>query len=168
MRNLDLQKFNSRNIRTMIPKIQDLINQAQDRYLASDELGLMESYINSLPERLKLYKLIRDREIDILQAVADQVPSELPNVTEADLETGIKNLILVLRYSSMAMLLNDENFLKQRLLNWLEGIMSMRDMRRLNETLYKLLNQGLRQQVSPVQLALIQPLITAAQVTLIY
>ncbi|WP_055075051.1 hypothetical protein [Pseudanabaena sp. 'Roaring Creek'] len=152
----------------MIPKIQDLINQAQDRYLASDELGLMESYINSLPERLKLYKLIRDREIDILQAVADQVPSELPNVTEADLETGIKNLILVLRYSSMAMLLNDENFLKQRLLNWLEGIMSMRDMRRLNETLYKLLNQGLRQQVSPVQLALIQPLITAAQVTLIY
>ncbi|TYQ26072.1 hypothetical protein [Pseudanabaena sp. UWO310] len=152
----------------MIPKIQDLINQAQDRYLASDELGLMESYVNSLPERLKLYKLIRDREIEILQAVADQVPSELPNVTEADLETGIKNLILVLRYSSMAMLLNDENFLKQRLLNWLEGIMSMRDMRRLNETLYKLLNQGLRQQVSPVQLALIQPLITAAQVTLIY
>ncbi|ELS31574.1 MULTISPECIES: hypothetical protein [Pseudanabaena] len=152
----------------MIPKIQDLINQAQDRYLASDELGLMESYVNSLPERLKLYKLIRDREIEILQAVADQVPSELPNVTEADLETGVKNLILVLRYSSMAMLLNDENFLKQRLLNWLEGIMSMRDMRRLNETLYKLLNQGLRQQVSPVQLALIQPLITAAQVTLIY
>jgi hypothetical protein len=141
----------------MMPKIQELINQAQDRYLATDELGLMESYISSLPERLKLYKLIRDREIDLL-----------PNVTDADLETGIKNLILVLRYSSMAMLLNDENFLKQRLLNWLEGIMSMRDMRRLNETLYKLLNQGLRQQFSPPQLALIQPLITAAQVTLIY
>jgi hypothetical protein len=46
--------------------------------------------------------------------------------------------------------------------------MSMRDMRRLNETLYKLLNQGLRQQFSPAQLALIQPLITSAQVTLIY
>jgi hypothetical protein len=152
----------------MMPKIQELINQAQDRYLATDELGLMESYISSLPDRLKLYKLIRDREIDLLQAVADQVPAELPNVTDAELETGIKNLILVLRYSSMAMLLNDENFLKQRLLNWLEGIMSMRDMRRLNETLYKLLNQGLRQQFSPPQLALIQPLITAAQVTLIY
>ena len=152
----------------MMPKIQELINQAQDRYLSTDELGLMESYISSLPDRLKLYKLIRDREIDLLQAVADQVPAELPNVTDADLETGIKNLILVLRYSSMAMLLNDENFLKQRLLNWLEGIMSMRDMRRLNETLYKLLNQGLRQQFSPPQLALIQPLITAAQVTLIY
>ncbi|PZO36685.1 MAG: hypothetical protein DCF19_21000 [Pseudanabaena frigida] len=152
----------------MIPKIQELINQAQDRYLASDELGLMESYMNSLPDRLKLYKLIRDREIDILQAVADQVPSELPNVTVEDLEMGIKNLILVLRYCSMAMLLNDESFLKERLLNWLEGIMSMRDMRRLNETLYKLLNQGLRQQFSPAQLALLQPLITSAQVTLIY
>ncbi len=152
----------------MIPKIQELIDQAQDRYLASDELGLMEGYIVSLPERLKLYKLIRDREIDILQSVADQVPSEMPSITDAELEVGIKNLILVLRYCSMAMLLNDENFLKERLLNWLEGIMSMRDMRRLNEILYKLLNQGLRQQFSPSQLALIQPLVTTAQVTLIY
>ena len=151
----------------MIPKIQDLINQAQDRYLAIDELGLMESYVSSLPDRLKLYKQLRDREIDLLQAVADQVPVELPNVTDAELEAGIKNLILVLRYCSMSMLLNDESFLKERLLNWLEGIMSMRDMRRLNETLYKLLNQGLRQQFSPAQLALIQPLITSAQVTLI-
>jgi len=152
----------------MTPKIQELISQAQDRYLASDELGLMESYVSSLPDRLKLYKQIRDREINILQAVADQVQTELPSVTDEEFETGIKNLILVMRYSSMAMLLNDENFLKQRLLNWLEGIMSMRDMRRLNETLYKLLNQGLRQQLNPAQLALIQPLITAAQVTLIY
>lgn len=152
----------------MIPKIQELINQAQDRYLATDELGLMESYVSSLPDRLKLYKFIRDREIDLLQAVADQVPAEIPNIAEADLEMGIKNLILVLRYCSMAMLLNDENFLKERLLNWLEGIMSMRDTRRLNETLYKLLNQGLRQSLSPNQLALIQPLITSAQVTLIY
>ena len=152
----------------MIPKIQDLINQAQDRYLAIDELGLMESYVSSLPDRLKLYKQLRDREIDLLQAVADQVSVELPNVTDAELEAGIKNLILVLRYCSMSMLLNDESFLKERLLNWLEGIMSMRDMRRLNETLYKLLNQGLRQQFSPAQLTLIQPLITSAQVTLIY
>ena len=152
----------------MIPKIQELINQAQDRYLATDETGLIDGYVSSLPDRLKLYKLVRDREIDILQAVADQVPAELPSVTDEELEVGIKNLILVLRYCSMAMLLNDENFLKERLLNWLEGIMSMRDMRRLNETLYKLLNQVLRQQFSPTQLTLLQPLITAAQVTLIY
>ncbi|OIP70693.1 MAG: hypothetical protein AUK48_13280 [Oscillatoriales cyanobacterium CG2_30_44_21] len=152
----------------MTPKIQELINQAQDRYLASDELGLMESYISSLPDRLKLYKLIRDREIDILQAVVDQVSMELPGVADEDLENGIKNLILVVRYCSMAMLLNDEGFLKQRLLNWLEGLMSMRDMRRLNETLYKLLNQVMRQKLNPEQLTLIQPLITAAQVTLIY
>jgi len=152
----------------MIPKIQELINQAQDRYLATDELGLMEGYVTSLPERLKLYKVIRDREIEFLQTVADQVASELPSVTDEDLELGVKNLILVVRYCSMAMLLSDENFLKERLLSWLEGIMSMRDMRRLNETLYKLLNQVLRQNISPSQLALIQPFITTAQVTLIY
>lgn len=152
----------------MDTKIQDLIEQAQERYLKSDELGLLETYVRSLPERLKLYQLLRDRELDMLQSVADQIEREVPSTELVDIESGIKNLLLVMRYCAMSMLLNDENFLKQRLLKWLEQVMAQRDMRRLNEALYKLLNQVLRQELSPSQLSLLQPLITAAQVTLIY
>ncbi len=152
----------------MDTKLKDLIEQAQERYLKSEELGLLENYVHSLPDRLTLYKLLRDREVDILQKVADQIPNELPKVEESEVERGIKNLLLVLRYCAMGMLLNDENFLKQRLLKWLEQIMSVHDMRRLNEAMYKLLNQALRQELTPSQLALLQPLITTAQVTLIY
>lgn len=152
----------------MDTKIKDLIEQAQERYLRSDELGLLEAYVRSLPERLKLYQLLRDRELEILQSVADQVEGEIPSAEVANIESGLKNLLLVMRYCAMSMLLNDENFLKQRLLNWLEQIMAQRDLRRINEALYKLLNQVLRQELSSSQLALLQPLITAAQVTLIY
>jgi hypothetical protein len=74
----------------------------------------------------------------------------------------------VLRYCAMGMLLNDENFLKERLLGWLEQVMSQPSMRRVNESLYKNLNQVLRQELSAEQMNLMQPLITAAQVTLIY
>jgi len=152
----------------MDAKIKDLIEQAQDRYLKSDELDLLDGYVKSLPERLTLYKLLRDREIEILQKVADRAEIELNKTDTADIESGIKNLILVMRYCAMGMLLNDENFLKQRLLRWLEQIMALKEMRQINDVLYKLLNQILRQELSTHQLSLIQPLITTAQVTLIY
>lgn len=152
----------------MDTNIKDLIEQAQDRYLKSDELGLLNDYVQSLPERLKLYQLLRDREIDILQKVADQTEIELPKTATVEIEHGIKNLILVLRYCAMGMLLNDENFIKQRLLRWLEQVMALQDMKQINEILYKQLNQVLRQELKASQLSLLQPLITTAQVTLIY
>ncbi|MFN5857266.1 MAG: hypothetical protein ACK456_15465 [Pseudanabaenaceae cyanobacterium] len=152
----------------MSTKIQEMIDKAQDRYLAADELGLLEEYVQSLPERLNLYRMIRDREVDLLQAVADRVPQELPNVQETDIETAIKDLILVLRYAAMAMLMNDEAFLKERLLKWLGELAGMRDLRRLNEALYKILQQVLKENLSASQVALIQPLITTAQVAVIY
>jgi len=149
-------------------KIQEMIDKAQDRYLAADELKLLEEYVQSLPERLTLYRMIRDREVDLLQIVADRVPQELPNVQDNDIEIAIKDLILVLRYAAMAMLMNDESFLKERLLKWLGELSGMRDLRRLNEALYKLLQQVLKENLSATQIALIQPLITTAQVAVIY
>ncbi len=152
----------------MSTKIQEMIDKAQDRYLGADELGLLEDYVQSLPERRSLYRMIRDREVELLQNVADRVPQELPNVQDTDVEAAIKDLILVLRYAAMAMLMNDESFLKERLLKWLGELAGMRDLRRLNEAMYKILQQVLKEHLSPTQVGLIQPLITMAQVAVIY
>jgi hypothetical protein len=149
-------------------KVKELIDKAQERYLKANELDALDNYVRSLPTRLQLYRNLRDREIPIMQAVADQVVGELPDDQTANIEKGIKNLALVMRFCSMGMLLNDENFLKERLLGWLEQVMSQPSMRRVNESLYKNLNQVLRQELSAEQMALMQPLITAVQVTLIY
>lgn len=149
-------------------EIEELIERAQDRYLEAEELDALEAYVQSLPERIELYKLLRDREVDIMQAVADRTEAELPKVAEEDLERGIKNLLLVVRYCAMGMLLNNEEFIQIRLLKWLEQIVSQFDMRNLNETLYKSLNQVLKEELSDEQLGLIQTTITSAQVNLIY
>jgi hypothetical protein len=152
----------------MDANIKDLIDKAQERYLKANELDALDQYVRSLPARLQLYRHMRDREIPIIQAVADRVVEDLPNDETANIEKGIRNLALVTRYCAMGMLLNDEGFLKERLLGWLEQVMAQPDMRRVNESLYKNLNQVLRQELSAAQLELMQPLITAAQVTLIY
>ncbi len=152
----------------MDTKIKNLISQAQDRYLNAEDLAVFQSYVQSMPKRMGLYRLLRDREIEIMQTVADQLEAQLPKADITILETGVKNLLLVMRYCAMGMLLNDETFLKQRLLDWLEQVSSVYDLKSVNEALYKILNQVLSQELSSDQLSLLQPLITMAQITLIY
>jgi galactitol-specific phosphotransferase system IIB component len=152
----------------MDTKIKNLISQAQDRYLNAEDLAVFQSYVQSMPKRMSLYRLLRDREIEIMQTVADQLEAQLPKADITILETGVKNLLLVMRYCAMGMLLNDETFLKQRLLDWLEQVSSVYDLKSVNEALYKILNQVLSQELSSDQLSLLQPLITMAQITLIY
>ncbi|NJK34563.1 MAG: hypothetical protein HC919_06205 [Oscillatoriales cyanobacterium SM2_2_1] len=153
----------------MKTQLQELLDRAQERYLTSQDLKQFEDYVASLPDRLALYRLLRDQEVALLQRVADQAEAELKDAVGVEtLEEGIKNLILVLRYGAMAMLLDDEGFLKQRLLSWLERVLPIQQMRQLNEMLYRFLNQELKQRLTPRQQTLLLPLITTAQVTLIY
>jgi len=122
-----------------------------------------------VPTRLQIYKKLRDRDVPILQAVADQVDRELPNADPKDVEKSISSLMLVLRYCAMALLMNnDEAFLKQRILRWLEQVSTAYNLRRINEVIFRYLNQLISQEFSPAELGLLQPLITTAQVTLIY
>jgi hypothetical protein len=150
----------------MNTEIKILVYQAESRYLTLKELGLFAESVNSMPKRLNLYQLLRDREIKIMQAVADQIEVQMPNANPKILELGIKNLILVMRYSAMAIVTDNPALLKTRLLDWLEQFTSVCDMQAVNRALYGLLNQILKQELTPEQLALLQPLINTAQATL--
>jgi hypothetical protein len=150
----------------MNSELKTLVYQAESRYLTPKELGLFAESVNSMPKRLDLYKLLRDQEIKIIQAVADQIEIQMPKADPKILELGIKNLILVMRYSAMAILTDNPALLKTRLLDWLEQVTSVYDMRSVNRALYRLLNQTLKQELTPEQLALLQPLINTAQTTL--
>jgi hypothetical protein len=147
----------------MNTEAKNLVNQAESRYLSPEELDLFQQEVNSMPKRMTLYKLIRDREIKIMQAVADQIEVQLPRADSKILELGIKNLLLVMRYSAMAILTNNPEFLKTRLLDWLEQISSTYDLQPVHAAMYKLLDQQLKKELTPEQLALLQPLLTSAQ-----
>jgi hypothetical protein len=150
-------------------RVADLLQKTEDRFLNPDEIAELRNFVAGMPTRLQIYKKLRDREVPILQAVADQVDRELPNADPKDVEKSISSLMLVLRYCAMALLMNnDEAFLKQRILRWLEQVSTAYNLRRINEVIFRYLNQLISQEFSPAELGLLQPLITTAQVTLIY
>ncbi|WP_421655737.1 hypothetical protein [Leptothermofonsia sp. ETS-13] len=151
----------------MHPKIEAIFNEAENRYLTPDELGLISQYVDSLPERLEVYRILRDRELEMMQQVADQLQAAMPGEDITNLERSIKNALLLLRYCAMGMLLDDESFVKDRLLGWLQATLSSYNTQAIDTTLHRLLNQQLSQTLSASQLNLFTPILSMAQNTLL-
>jgi len=147
----------------MHPQIETIFDEAETRYLKPEELGVLGEYVNSLPTRLETYRLLRDQEIDIMQAVADQLEAELTQAKMEELERSIKNALLVLRYCAMGMLLNDTTFVETRIKGWLTQVMKAYDTHAIDTALYRLLNQHLNQVLNHDQMAQLSPLLTLAQ-----
>ena len=141
----------------MQPDLNDLLVQAENRYLQTEELVGFKSYAETLAQRLKIYEFLRDREVTIFQAIADQLINHFPNEKQERLEQALQQWILIIRHASMAMLLNDSTYLQYRLLDWLSGLVKVRDTQTLDTKIYQLLNTRLNELLSPKALVFLKP-----------
>jgi hypothetical protein len=149
----------------MHPQIEALFDEAENRYLKPEELNLVNQYFQSLPLRMDAYRALRDRELDVMQWVADRLEAELPQETTLNLERSLKNALLMLRHCAMGMLLNDEAFVENRLLNWLSNTTEVYGTATIDTVLHRLLNQRLAQVLNQQQSGLLNPHLTKAQAT---
>jgi hypothetical protein len=151
----------------MHPQIEALFDEAETRYLKPEELTLINQYVGSLPARLDAYRAVRDRELEVMQWVADQLQSQCPNEPVEALERSLKNALLVLRYCAMGMLLDDEAFVQTRLLRWLTETLKVYDSKAIDELLYRLLNQRLAQTLNQKQASLLIPQLQKAEISVL-
>jgi hypothetical protein len=151
----------------MHPQIDALFDEAESRYLKPEELGLINQFVESLPERLEAYRVLRDQEVAIMQPVADQLQAQFPQESISNLERSIKNALLLMRYCAMGMLVNDEILVRQRLLSWLEQTAQIYNTQAIDAALYQLLNQRLSQTLTSKQMSFLSPLLTLAQTALL-
>lgn len=146
----------------MHSELKTLLYQAENEYLQSSEIKAFNNHIGSLAQRLETYETIRDREIEIFQPVADKLCSAFPKTDEAILEQVLKNWLSLLRYCAMAMLLNNSEFLQQRLLEWLGEVVKSSQVRDIETTICQLLNKQLKTELSDHKLALLTPYLEQA------
>jgi Phycobilisome protein len=151
----------------MDAKIENIFDEAENRYLNPEELGVLSQYVESLPDRLDAYRTLRDQELNVMQKVADQLQVEMPQETIEDLERCIKNALLMLRYCAMGMLLNDPGFVQSRLVGWLSQTTKIYNTKKIDAVLYRLLQQELSQTLAPQQMAFLKPILTLAQDALV-
>lgn len=141
----------------MQTELTELLVQAENRYLQTEELQGFKSYAETLAQRLKIYEFLRDREVMIFQPIADQVPKLYPQEKEERLEQILQQWILILRHSAMAMLLNDSEYLKQRVIEWLSGLIKAHNTQSIDSQIYQLLLARLNELLSPKAIIFLQP-----------
>jgi hypothetical protein len=147
--------------------LQSLIYAADDHYLSDADLDRCQKDVQSLSERIEAYETIRDRELSILQPAADYLCEEFPNADPKLLERGMVHWLNILRYSSMAMLLNNSEFLSQRILEWMPDMVQAYQLQDIEKALYRCLQTQLKSSLSPEQLGLLKPYLEEAYATLI-
>jgi hypothetical protein len=147
----------------MHPEIKTLLYEAEDHYLTSEEIETFKHCASSLAQRLETYELLRDQEVAIFQPVADQLLEAFPEDKQETLERALKHWLSVLRYCTMAMLLNNQEFLQRRLLEWLTDLVRVHQTQAIEMTVYQLLQNRLKEILSEQQLALVQPFLAQAE-----
>jgi hypothetical protein len=141
----------------MNPKLDALFNEPEKRYLNADELSVLSQYVSSIPERVKVYRQLRDQEIAIVQPVVDAVQPQFPDVDEATFERCVRNLLLILRYSATAMLMEDAAFVEARLKGWLPEMVKAYGTEAVDQKLLDTLAQRLTQALPPQHMSLLKP-----------
>ncbi len=152
----------------MTQHIDQLMIEAEGRYLKPEEIKSIKDYVMGWPKRQHVYRMLRDHESTMIAQTLSQLQQEIPHLTPQVLELCQRDLALSLRQCGLAMLLVDEELLKERLIEWIEEQARLYDLRDVYEALYRLLQQSLKQHLAPGELEFIRPYVTQAQVALIF
>jgi hypothetical protein len=147
----------------MNPQIEAAFDDAENRYLKPDEIGLISQYTRSIPARLETYQSLRDHEMEIMQWVADQLQAEMPIEPVENLERSLKNALLMLRCCGMAMLTNDQGLIRDRFLVWAGSMTTVYESQLVDSTLYGLMNHRLNQVLGMERMSFLTPMLTFAQ-----
>ncbi|MBW4577285.1 MAG: phycobilisome protein [Aphanothece sp. CMT-3BRIN-NPC111] len=151
----------------MHSEIKTLLYEAEEHYLKPAEIETFKHCASFLAQRLETYELLRNQEIAIFQPVADQLLERFPQEKQETLERALKHWLSVLRYCAMAMLLNNQEFLQRRILEWLTDMVQAHQTQEIESALYQLLQKQLKELFTEQQLALVQPFLERAEMTLL-
>lgn len=142
----------------MLSQLQALSYKTDGRYATDEELKFVDDFVRSFHLRVQTYQQLQALETQILQQVYAKLRSREPGLLlsgNADVSMKWKrDTIRVLRYSAIAMLLNDPDSLRERFLFWMRTIMKAFGAERSCNVTYQVMQEVVRQQLSPQQASL--------------
>ncbi|MDJ0597974.1 MAG: phycobilisome protein [Crocosphaera sp.] len=144
-----------------------LFYEAEDHYLEASELVALKNSANTLKDRLEIYRVLRDQEIPLFQFIAENLLQSFPNENKQRLEKGLEHWMSVMRYAAMAMLLNNPEYFRHRVLEWLTDIIQAQEMVMIEIFIFENLTEGLKKVLSLEQMELLNPFLEQAKITLL-
>jgi len=150
----------------MITLLETVLERSDGSYISPEDLQTLDLTIASWQKRRQTYDWVQRREKEIVDKVLKQLSKAAPGFPKRFTEEGVdrcqRDISLVLRYCATAMLLADEELLKDRLLYWMQNIMRALRHQQTNDRVYQILQQVVREQLPPENSSLILPYLKIA------
>lgn len=123
----------------MNTQIRGMLSDAEGRYLEPTEQSMLKEFAESLDTRLEVMRAIQAKEGSMIEAAVEEVLEHHADAVEhhEDFEDKMRrDMTLVLRYCTMAMVREDESFLEEKLLHWFRTIIEAYEMTEYADTAY--------------------------------
>ncbi len=125
------------------------IQNADGRYLNTSELQALEDYLSSFALRLQTHQLLKEQEALLIERALARYAQEDPHLQtrfgpNARERCG-QDMTEILRYCAVALLRNDEDYLKENLLFWLQTVMRALDKQDSCDLAYRLLQEVIQE-----------------------
>jgi hypothetical protein len=142
-------------------QIQDIFYAAEGRYLNSGEQATLREFAQTLEVRLAAMTEISGKESVIVERTVKEVLRAYPDLEQKHktaAQSGTRDMTLVLRYATLAMLRNDAQYLQDTLLTWMATILKGIGLAGHFVTdSYKMLERSALKELSPAAGKLLQP-----------
>lgn len=145
---------------------EDFLRAAEDHYLQSAEMNGFKQQVDALQDRLAVYEAIRDQELLVFQAIAEQLQKETFSNSQSDIEKVLTHWISVLRYSAMAMLMDQPEVVTDQL-GWLADVVNGDEYAPLHQQISGLLHHCLGSVLTEDQVAQIKPFLQQVDALLV-
>lgn len=147
----------------MLSQLNQLSLNADGRYATDEELRFLLPYIHSFGLRLQTYQQIQASEATIVQ----EVYAKLREIDPSLLQRGNEDLsvkwkrdtLRVLRYSAVAMLLDDPHSLQEKLLLWFQTVMKAFGAQRSCNLTYSVMQAVVKEHLSTQQAQVFCPIL---------
>lgn len=151
----------------MLSQLKRLSLEVDGRYASDAELQFMTEYVQSFNLRLQTYQKLQELETTILQQAYIKIRSIDPTIFvhgKEDLSSKWKrDTSRTFRHVAVAVLMNDPDTMREHLLLWFQTIVRAFSLERHCNLTYQVLQDVIKQHLTPPQASLICPLLELAR-----
>ncbi len=154
----------------MLSQIERLSREVDGRYASDAELTFAIDYVRSFNLRVQTYQKLQEIESMLVQQTYSKMRALDPTVFDSagtDISAKWKrDTLRVLRYVAIAVLMDDADTFRERLLLWFQTIMRAFSAQRSCNLTYQVMQDVIKQSLTTPQANLVCPLLELSRRTL--
>jgi Phycobilisome protein len=147
----------------MLSQMQRLSLEAEGRYATDEELKFIPEYLKTYELRLQTYQKLQEIEAMVIKQSYDKVQAKDPAIFRngnVDLSAKCqRDALITWRYAVTTLLIDDQETLRERYLLWYQTMTRACSGKGKSSVVYGMMQEVLKQHLTPPQSALINPIL---------